>query len=183
MKKYWIIVDGQPVGPFTASELKVRRDFSAKLPVWSNDLPDWSTVGNVPELACLLEQEQTVEPTQVESDPVQEQSQSGFVNEQPRQAAADTASRWIPQNTYAATAAVSTTEKRPKTFIGWNIAMLFCCCLIGGVIGIVFGSQVNSKWDRGDYEGARRASEIAEWCVIISFVAGLVCWPFQAIFL
>lgn len=177
MKKYWIIVDGQPVGPFTSSELKVRRDFSANLPVWSNDLPDWSTVGNVPELACLLESEQAAESREVESAPVQEQS--GSVYEQSQPMAAGT-SRWIPQDAYVA--AVST-QKRPKTFIGWNIAMLFCCCLVGGVIGIVFGSQVNSKWERGDYEGARRASEIAEWCVIISFVAGLVCWPFQAIFL
>ncbi len=181
MKKYWIIVDGQPVGPFTSSELKVRRDFSVNLPVWSNDLPDWSTVANVPELACLLETDQTVEAREVESDSVREQGQSGPVHEQPQQSVADNTSRWIPQNVYAATAV--STQPRPKTFIGWNIAMLFCCCLVGGVIGIVFGSQVNGKWERGDYEGARRASEIAEWCVIISFVLGLVCWPFQAIFL
>lgn len=168
MKKYWIIVDGKPQGPFTSSELKMRGDFTAELPVWCNELPNWTTVGQLPELACLLQ------PT----DEAIQSEQFGSRQQEPEQSSYN---GWIPQSAMAA--AVVSGEKPPKTFIGWNLFMLFCCCLIGGVIGLIFGSQVNSRWQRGDVEGAKKASEIAEWCVIISIVAGLISWPFQLIFI
>ncbi len=70
----------------------------------------------------------------------------------------------------------------PTSYLAWNIVMTLCCCLPLGVAGIFFSSMVAQKWQRGDYEGARKASNRAAWCLILSFVLGLVAWPFQLLF-
>lgn len=171
MKKYWIIENGKPVGPFSQSELKVRRDFTAELPVWCTELPDWTTVGEFPELACLLEtpaEEQTpIEEPAAEpvSEPVFEQqpSMQPFILVTPPDEINGT--------------------KRPKSYMAWNIVALLCCCLPAAVVGLIFSSRVNQKWMRGDVEGAVKASDYAQWAFIISFTLGLITWPFQFLFI
>lgn len=170
MKKYWIIEDGQPKGPFSEQDLKVRRDFTAALPVWCADYTDWTTVGQVPELACLLDVIEEEAP--VAGGPVATEIPQINVSEEPK------ATPWIITTAPDEINGV----KRPKSFMGWNIAMLICCCMPAGVAGLIFGSQVNRHWMQGNVEKARKASEYAEWCVILSFVLGLVAWPFQMIF-
>lgn len=182
MRKYWIIENGKPVGPFSQSELTVRRDFTAQLPVWCNELPDWTTVGELPELACLLqeqplqEQPQQEEQVEVEAEttfeaPSQQPEQPRFTEEQ-RQ-----------RNPYINILVAPPDEingvKRPKSYMGWNIAALLCCCMPVAVAGLIFSSQVSRYWMRGDLDRAVRASEYAQWAFIISFTLGLVTWPFQ----
>lgn len=184
MRKYWIIENGKPVGPFSQSELKVRRDFTAELPVWCNELPDWTTVGQFPELACLLEkqpqpQSETVEErveveatfTEVHQQEPQQPQQPQFTEEQ-RQ-----------RNPYINILVTPPDEingvKRPKSYMGWNIAALLCCCMPVAVAGLIFSSQVSRNWMRGDIDRALRSSEYAQWAFIISFTLGLISWPFQ----
>ena len=50
----------------------------------------------------------------------------------------------------------------------------FFCCLIGGVIAIIFSSQVNPKLAKGDIEGAKTASRVALGCIIANVVIGLL---------
>ena len=154
-KKYWIIVDGKPQGPFSADDLKLRRDFTAELPIWTTGMADWTTVGQVEELRELVGE--SVELS--ESSEQSEQSERGG---------------WV-----AEAAAEQQGEPMPSSYLGWNIAMTLCCCLPFGIAGIFFSSMVSQKWYRGDYEGAKKASERAAWCLILSIVLGLVCWPFQ----
>lgn len=48
------------------------------------------------------------------------------------------------------------------------------CCPLGlvGIVAIVFSSQVNSKLNQGDLEGARRASNNAKtWCWVATALA------------
>ena len=55
-----------------------------------------------------------------------------------------------------------------------SILVTLCCCLIGGIISIVYAAQVNSKWAAGDSAGALAASENAKmWCWL-SFGIGIV---------
>lgn len=171
MEKYWIIVEGKPQGPFTGEQLRLRRDFTAELPVWKSGMADWTTAGQVPELAALLEQEVVVTEIVSEPAPAEETAQQTHIN---------TAARtgWV--NT--AGAAEIDGEKMPSSYLGWNIVMTLCCCLPAGVAGIFFSSMVAQKWQRGDIEGAKKASERAAWCLILSFVLGLVGWPFQMLF-
>lgn len=172
MKKYWIIENGQPVGPLSAEELKVRRDFNSELPVWCNELPDWTTVGKVAELACLLEEseQQTVEEQATEA-PSQEPQQSG----------ADVRQPYI--NILVSQPEQIDGIERPKSYMGWNIAALLCCCLPAAIVGLIYSSQVSRHWMRGDAKSAVRASEYAQWAFIISFTLGLITWPFQFLFI
>ena len=168
-RKYWIIVDGQPQGPFTAEQLKLRRDFTAELPVWYTGINDWTTAGAVSELAALLEEPDVAVRVVVEEEVKAEEPA------RPEPTRLNTSSGWV----HAAEEAV---EPMPKSYLAWNIVMTLCCCLPFGVAGIFFSSMVAQKWQRGDFEGAKKASERAAWCLILSFVLGLVSWPFQLLF-
>lgn len=159
-KKYWIIVDGKPQGPFSADDLRLRRDFTTELPVWTTGMADWTTVGQVEELRELVGEA-------VNDDP----EQSSEAETAPRQKAGG----WVATET----AAVEQGEPIPSTYLGWNIAMTLCCCMPMGIAGIIFSSMVKQRWYRGDIEGAKKASEIAAWCLILSIVLGLISWPFQ----
>lgn len=180
MKKYWIIENGKPIGPFTSSELKVRRDFTSKLPVWYSGLPDWTTVGELPELSVLLPEEEVSQPQeQVEEETLDSQQ---VKTEQPENFGSGNG--WIPrqQPEQPKVSLVIEKNKQPPTYVGWNILMTICCCLPLGLIGLIYGSTVNRRWISGDTEGAQKASDIAAWCLILSIVLSLVCWPFQMIY-
>jgi len=55
----------------------------------------------------------------------------------------------------------------------WAILVTLFCCLPFGIVAIVYASQVNTKLNAGDYEGAVRSSQNAKtWCWV-SFGIGL----------
>ena len=170
MEKYWIIVNGRPEGPFAPEQLKLRRDFVADLPVWTTGMADWTVVSEVPALAALLEEVAAAEAAAAEQPQQEFQQQTGYV-QQPLQGGGFT-----PQ---PAAAMSVPAEPMPPSYLAWNIVMTLCCCMIIGVIGIIFSAQVAQKWQRGDIEGARKSSERAAWCLILSLVLGLVSMPFQ----
>lgn len=169
--KYWIIVEGKPTGPFTAEDLRMRRDFTAELPVWTNSLPNWTTVSEVPELAAMLTAEEP-EP-QEETDYIEVTSEECAQEPQTQ-----VGSGWV--NTSSAT--IRRAEDKPSNYLGWNVAMTLCCCMPVGLVGIFYSAKVNSRWQQGDKEGAAKASEVAAWCLILSFVLGLVGIPFQMLY-
>lgn len=72
-------------------------------------------------------------------------------------------------------------EKCPPTYLVWSILLTICCCNPLGVIPIITGAQVNSRYNNMDFEGARRSSYITEWWVIICFVLGLMMIPFNLV--
>lgn len=175
MEKFWIIVDGKPQGPFTPEQLKLRRDFTAELPVWTTGMADWTVASRVPVLAALLEEvaiEEASAPQEQPREPMNQSLNNGeYFN--PAQS-----SGFTP----AAAAMTAPAEPMPPSYLAWNIVMTLCCCMIVGIVGIFFSAKVAQKWQVGDIEGARKASERAAWCLILSFVLGLVGWPFQMLF-
>lgn len=70
------------------------------------------------------------------------------------------------------------TEQVPNHMVGAILTTIFCC-LIGGIISIVYASKVNTKLAQGDIDGARAASKTAKLWIIINMVAapliGLLC--------
>ena len=186
MRKYWIIENGKPVGPFTINELKVRRDFKASLPVWYSGLPEWTTVGELAELSILLPIEEVEEEKSVMTEStiqIEEIQEKQPIEEQPQQKIKSNfgySASWInAQPAYQASTV--NREKQPSNYIAWNIFMVFCCCMPVAMLGIIFGSMVNKKWMNGDIEGAKKYSEYAAWCVILSFTLSIVFWPFQLV--
>ena len=65
-------------------------------------------------------------------------------------------------------------EGKPKNYLVESILLTFCCCLPLGIVGIVFASQVDSKWNAGDHAGAIAAAENAKKFVLIGLVLGIV---------
>ena len=74
-------------------------------------------------------------------------------------------------------ATVPQTEPKPagrvKNYLVQAILVTLFCCLPLGIVAIINASQVNSKQDSGDYNGALEKSNSAKkWCWI-SFWVGL----------
>lgn len=82
-----------------------------------------------------------------------------------------------------------TPQVQPKNWLVEAILVTIFCCLPFGIAGIVFATQVNSRYTSGDYAGALRASQdagrwtkigfwigiiwVALWIVFIFFMGGL----------
>lgn len=65
-------------------------------------------------------------------------------------------------------------EPMPPTYLVWSVIITIVCCLIPGVVAIVYSANVSSKYYAGDIDGAKRASRRAQiWC-IVSIVAGII---------
>lgn len=71
----------------------------------------------------------------------------------------------------------------PKNYLIESILVTIFCCLPFGIVSIVFASQVNAKYDVGDYEGASKASEEAKKWVTWAFASGFLIAFFYLIFM
>ncbi len=66
------------------------------------------------------------------------------------------------------------TTAQPKNWLVESILVTIFCCMPFGIAGIVFASQVSSKWANGDYDGALRSSKDAAKWTKIGFFIGIV---------
>ena len=64
-------------------------------------------------------------------------------------------------------------QPSPKNWLVESILVTIFCCLPFGVAGIVFATQVNSKYQAGDFAGALQASKDAGKWTKIGFWVGL----------
>ena len=62
----------------------------------------------------------------------------------------------------------------PSSNLVWAILSTVLCCLPLGVVSIVYASQVDSEWSRGNYQEAYRKSRLARNWAIASLCTGLV---------
>lgn len=65
-------------------------------------------------------------------------------------------------------------QSQPKNYLVEAILITIFCCQPFGIVGIVYASQVNSKYAIGDYEGALQASKKAKNWTIWGLVIGLI---------
>lgn len=63
---------------------------------------------------------------------------------------------------------------QPKNYLVESILVTIFCCLPLGVAGIVFASQVNTKYVAGDYAGAEESSKQAKKFMIWGIVTGII---------
>ena len=61
----------------------------------------------------------------------------------------------------------------PNHMVGAILTTVFCC-LIGGIIAIVYASKVNTKLAQGDIAGAQAASKAANGWIIANVIVGLL---------
>ncbi len=72
----------------------------------------------------------------------------------------------------AASTAPGTTENVPNYLVPAILSTL-CCCLIPGIVAIVYAAQVNGMVASGNLDGARAASRNAKMWTWIAFGLGL----------
>lgn len=62
----------------------------------------------------------------------------------------------------------------PSTYLVWSVIAAVLCCMIPGIVAIVYSTKVSSRYFARDYEGAKKASEMAQYWIIGSIVLGLI---------
>ena len=65
-------------------------------------------------------------------------------------------------------------EPMPDTYLVWSVLATIFCCILPGIVALVYSTLVSSRYYAKDYDGARRASETAQWWIIISIVLGVI---------
>lgn len=65
----------------------------------------------------------------------------------------------------------------PPAYLGWSIAATLLCCMIPGIIAIIYSSRIPTLYYNGEIDKAYRFSERVEWWLQISIVLGLVSMP------
>jgi hypothetical protein len=62
----------------------------------------------------------------------------------------------------------------PQNYLVWAILSTLFCCLPLGIVSIVFASQVNGKYQAGDFAGALDSSNKAKQFAIWSAIIGVI---------
>jgi hypothetical protein len=74
-------------------------------------------------------------------------------------------------------------QSQPKNYLVESILVTIFCCMPFGIAGIVFASQVNSKYASGDYDGAVKASQDAKKWMKWGFISGIIVLALYLIFI
>lgn len=74
-------------------------------------------------------------------------------------------------------------QSAPKNYLVESILVTIFCCMPFGIAGIVFASQVNSKFQSGDIDGAIKASKDAKKWMKWSFISGIIIIVLYMIFI
>ncbi len=64
--------------------------------------------------------------------------------------------------------------EKPQNYLVSAIFVTLLCCLPLGIVSIVYASQVDSKFNAGDYAGARQASDSARTWYHAALIIGLL---------
>ena len=78
---------------------------------------------------------------------------------------------------------MNSTAEKPKNYLVESILVTLLCCLPLGIVGIIFASQVNSKYDAGDIDGAIKASKDAKKFMTWGLIAGIIIVVLYLIFI
>ncbi len=153
--KIWMIINDEPSGPMSVAEA-LAAGLSEDTMVWYAGLDDWKRAGDVNALRPYFEAAEPQRPAAAIPMPA-------VPDPQPRQSGEEP----VPP--------------MPPTYLVWSILATVLCCLIPGIVAIIYSTRISSAYFSGDYERAWRYSEMAEWWIMITIVVGLVWAPFSVI--
>lgn len=80
----------------------------------------------------------------------------------------------VPPSPVGSPALAEERPAMPSTYLVWSVLATVLCCFIPGIIAVVYSSKVTSRYYARDYEGAKKASDMAQYWIIGSIVLGLV---------
>jgi Interferon-induced transmembrane protein/GYF domain 2 len=154
----YIIINNQQSGPYTIEQLRAM-SLSPNTPVWYEGLRDWTPACNAPATQVLFYTQ-----NQPDNNQYQQPNQQYGQWQRPDGQQPNYGGQWNGNNI----------PPRPNNHLALAIIVTILCCLPFGIAAIISASNVNSQYDRGDYEGAIRSSNKAQTWIIVSIVAGLV---------
>lgn len=174
--KYYLIIDGQQVGPLGFNEL-IAAGLTPDTPVWRAGLENWVKASSLPELTAFLQPAQPYQayqqPTDAYQQPGQPYQQAGQPYQQPYQQpfqqpyGSPTGFNQPPYNGLP----VSHTNWMPWAIVGTVLG--FICCFIGmvfGILGIVYANKANRFYNDGNAMMGDQANSSARTNTIISLV-------------
>lgn len=165
--KIWIHINGMQQGPYSKEEIAAM-NLPAATPVWYEGLPQWIPACQAPALSDIFGYNREAADGEHAAEPEAEvRVEERVVVE--------------PVEPVAAAVAPSATLRRPDTFLAWSILLTLCCCTPFSIAAIVTGAIANSRFGRGDVDGARRMSRATEWLVILAITFGIVSLPVSMI--
>ena len=169
MAEYYININGQQLGPFPANKL-VSNGATADTMVWTPGMPSWELAKNVPELAPLF-------PAPSPPPAYQQPSYQQPAYQQPQQ--------YQQRPQYASQGRPQSVKQRPMpdSNLVWGIICLVLCCMPLGIVSVIKASDVAPRYNRGDYQGALKASQDAKSWAIYGMVISGVCGVLYVIFL
>ncbi|XP_077979277.1 proline-rich transmembrane protein 1-like [Glandiceps talaboti] len=91
----------------------------------------------------------------------------------------------IPSATYApgGVNVTTVTQSSPPNYMGLAIFVTICCCWPIGICAILKASEVGSAFNRGDYAGAKAASDSARKFSYISLACGIASIVISVVFI
>ncbi len=63
---------------------------------------------------------------------------------------------------------------KPNNWLWQSIVATILCCLVFGVVGIIYAAKVDSLYYKGQYDEAERAAKRAKMWTLIAVVSGVV---------
>lgn len=189
--KIWIYFNGIQQGPYTFDQIKLL-PLQPTTPVWYEGLPKWVPAAEAPLTAVLFAPPASTEPT-AECGQPQPREDEGCprqdfqpfaqqpYTQQPYMQQPYMQQPYAQQQQYGQPQYGRPSEaeppKRPSTYMGWCIVLTVLCCSPFALAGIITGSISSSRYNTGDYEGAKRMSTATEWLLIISIVWAIIGLP------
>ena len=196
--KYWVNIDGIQSGPISRDEL-ANIDFNPEVTyVWHEELDDWQRIDHLSEFADIVAAKQKAAAESAEHSELSEQSEHSENSEQSEESEHSESSVTpppvpqppVPQPPELQHAMPQPPMPQPPmpqppvapeaeapTNLVWAVIATVMCCQITGVIAIVYGAMTSSANSAGNYEKARRYSDIAQIWVMVSIVLGLIYMP------
>lgn len=151
MKKYYLFINGETLGPFFLSDL-AEHGATPRTYVWYPGLKDWTVIADIPEIDAALSQQLEPQPPAF--------SESGFYN-----GASCGDSRQIPP--------ANELYPRPNNYLAESIlALLFCFPL--AIVAIIKAMKVNKLYERGEYNQAYIASSEARNWFVAAIAVGVL---------
>lgn len=191
--KYWVNIDGIQSGPISRDEL-ANIDFNPEVTyVWHEELDDWQRIDRLSDFADIVAAKQKAAAESAEHSELSEQSEHSESSEHSEESEHSESSVTpppvpqppVPQPPELQHAMPQSPMPQPPvapeaeapTNLVWAVIATVMCCQITGVIAIVYGAMTSSANSAGNYEKARRYSDIAQIWVMVSIVLGLIYMP------
>lgn len=153
MKKYYLFINGETVGPMFLSDISAH-GATPQTHIWYPGLKDWIRIAELPEIADALQQQQEPQPPLF--NPEQFLSQTGSPS--------TAGFRQFPPS--------NDLFPRPNNYLAESIvALLFCFPF--AIVAIIKAVKVNKLYDRGEVDQSYIAANEARNWFIAAVALGL----------